>query len=126
MQETGAAALNLRTDDSDSESLRSLIGARVAYEQSLPNGYTLIPEARAFWQHEYLADGETLNSTLQGGTSPGFIYQTPTGDRDSAFLGLGCGLITPFGLTGNLSYDIELGRNQDTNQTISGTLNWKF
>jgi hypothetical protein len=78
-----------------------------------------------FWQHEFIHGSATLRGNLSGGTSPNFAYQTADTDGDSLYTGIGLGFQTLHGISGNLSYDIDLGRESDANQTLSLGVNWR-
>uniref|UniRef100_UPI002240F000 autotransporter outer membrane beta-barrel domain-containing protein n=1 Tax=Verrucomicrobium sp. BvORR034 TaxID=1396418 RepID=UPI002240F000 len=123
-RERGADSLDLRLADADSESLRSYLGARVAYTIALNDRVTLIPEMRAFWQHEYL-DGGSLNASLNGGQGPAFLYDMERNEKDALFLGAGIGLQVGPRFYANLYYNVELGR-EDPNHRVSLSATWRF
>ncbi|QIF01380.1 autotransporter domain-containing protein [Roseimicrobium sp. ORNL1] len=126
LTENGADSLNLRLDDASVDSLRSYLGARVAYTITLPGEVTVIPELRAFWQHEFLQDGETLHTRLAGGSGPGFDYLTEDPERDAFFLGGGVNVQVDRTFFGGLFYHAEFGRTDEANHTISLNANWRF
>ncbi|RBP35926.1 autotransporter-associated beta strand protein/T5SS/PEP-CTERM-associated repeat protein [Roseimicrobium gellanilyticum] len=124
--ERGADSLDLRLDDANVDSLRSYLGARVAYTMKLPGEVTVIPELRAFWQHEFLQDGETLHARLAGGSGPGFDYLTREPERDAFYLGGGVNVLMDQTFFGGLFYHAEFGRTDEANHTISVNANWRF
>ncbi|MEO5715608.1 MAG: autotransporter domain-containing protein [Luteolibacter sp.] len=126
VKENGAGALDLAIENPEDDSLRSQIGARVAYLHKASEQLTLIPEARLFWQHEFLRDNSPLDSTLEQGAGPGFSHSIAKSDGDSVSGGVALGFQTPVGFYGNISYDVELGRESNLNQTLSIGADWKF
>ena len=126
VKERGAGALGLAVDHPEDDSLRSQIGGRVAYHYKASEQLTLIPEARIFWQHEFLRDSEILHATLEQGSGANFAHQISDFDGDSVLGGVALGFQTNFGLYGNVSYDIEIGRESDLNHTLSVGADWRF
>lgn len=126
VKERGVGALNLAVENPEDDSLRSQIGGRVAYQHKASEQLTLIPEARLFWQHEFLRSNETLDASLEQGTGASFTHQTADSDGDSLYGGVALGFQTNFGFYGNVSYDIEIGRESAINQTLSLGADWKF
>ena len=126
VKEHGAGALDLAIGNPEDDSLRSLIGGRVAYQHKASEQLTLIPEARLFWQHEFLRDNDTLNATLEQGSGASFAHQVSDSDGDSVYGGVALGFQTNFGFYGNVSYDIEIGRESQLNHALSVGADWQF
>jgi outer membrane autotransporter protein len=126
IRENGAGALDLKIDNADADSLRGKLGGRVAYHHKVNDQLTLIPESRLFWQHEFLRDNSTLDAALNKGAGNSFDYDTADSDGDSVVGGLALGFQTNFGLYGNVSYDIELGREGEAIHSLSVGADWKF
>lgn len=126
VKEKGAGALNLAVGNPEDDSLRSLIGGRVAYHHKASETLTLVPEARVSWQHEFFRNNDTLDASLQQGAGPGFSHQLADSDGDSVAAGLALGFQTLIGFYGNVSYDVEIGRESEVNQTLSVGADWKF
>lgn len=122
--ERGADSLDLRIQEAEAESLRSYLGARVAYTIKVSERVALIPELRAFWQHEFL-DGDSMQARLAGGSGPGFLYEMERDDRDALFLGAGLGLQIGPRFYANLYYNVDLGRNEP-NHNVSISATWRF
>ncbi len=124
--ERGASSLNLRVDRQRTDSLRSYLGARVSYQWQVCEGFSLTPEARAFWQHEYLQDPYRFGAALAGGSGPGFSYQTGAPSRDALFTGIG--LNARFGERWdvNLNYDADLGRGDTFSHSVSAGVKVSF
>ena len=126
VREHGAGALDLAIENPEDDSLRSQIGARVAYLHKASEQLTLIPEARLYWQHEFLRDNSPLDATLEQGSGPGFTHRMAKSDGDSVSGGVTLGFQTPVGFYGNVSYDVEVGRESNLNQTLSIGADWRF
>jgi Autotransporter beta-domain len=75
--ESGADSLNLRVRQQNLNSLQFNVGGRLACTWSLADGkILLIPQARMFWNHEFLQNSTSIWSSLDGGAGPGFEYRT--------------------------------------------------
>ncbi len=122
--ETGAQSLDLQLGHQRARSLRSSLGARVAYTWQAGGGVSFTPELRLLWQHEFLNDARTLNAVLDGG--PGFTYLTSSPGRDSAFAG--AGVSARFGprWSGWVYYNADFGRGATSSQMVSGGLGVQF
>jgi len=123
-RERGANSLDLAMRDADAQSLRSYLGARIAYTVKVTDNVAVIPELRAFWQHEFL-DGETMNSNLDGGNGPGFAYTGEEQEKDSMYLGAGLGVQVGENFYTNLYYNVDLGRD-DPNHNVSVSATLKY
>jgi autotransporter-associated beta strand protein len=88
--ETGAGSLNLAVSGIDANSLRSLVGVRIAGNgAALTGGRRLTPLVRALWLHEFLGTSTGLNAQFApiGGTN--FAVTGTSLGRDWAILGTG-------------------------------------
>ncbi|MET0220770.1 MAG: autotransporter domain-containing protein [Tardiphaga sp.] len=122
--ETGtAAALGIAADSS--ESLRSSLGARVAFDTTI-NGGVVTPEFRAAWLHEFSDGVRGLTASFVDTTLPGsFVTSTASGLRDRGVIGTGVtgrlGALTSV----SLNYDAVIGDNAVSHQ-FSGRLKYSF
>lgn len=123
--ETGANTLNLRVHNANSENLRSYLGGRVAYNLKVNDKFTLIPEIRAFWQHEFL-DGGIFSSSLDSGFGGRFNYKTEGSDKDSLYIGAGLGFLLGDRYYLSIYYNANLGRHDEEDHTVSITTTIKF
>ena len=80
--ETGADSIDLTTGGLSTNSLRSLLGARLQYAILQRNGRRSMPEIHAYWMHEYLDSHTVLDATF----SP-----VPTGSSGFGVHGLDMG-----------------------------------
>jgi uncharacterized protein with beta-barrel porin domain len=91
--ETGADSLNLDVDPYNSSSLLYTLGAQAAYNVKLSKSVILTPTVFAGWQHEFLQNGYTINSSFNtGGPAAPFNYNTGTPARDNFYGGVGATL----------------------------------
>jgi len=122
--ETGVTALSVGSDNSDS--LRSSLGARFAYDYRTATG-VLTPELRLGWQHEFNNGIRNLSASF---IDPGFAgtFFTPTGApvRDLALVGAGItgkiGAATYF----SVNYDLAAGSDDTTSHAFTGKLRYAF
>ena len=124
--ESGADSLDLEMGRQNTNSIRTNLGAHLAYTWRVTDGFTLIPEVRMTWQHEYLNNAQTINSSLDGGAGPGFDYVTSSPSRDSVFAG--AGITGQFGdrWTASVYYNTDFARKTYNSQMVSASLNFKF
>jgi uncharacterized protein with beta-barrel porin domain len=120
----GVTALNVASDRS--ESLRSSLGARFAYDYAL-NGGLLTPEFRAAWLHEFSDGVRGINASFADVTLPGsFITATGSGIKDRGVIGTGIsgklGALT----TVSLGYDAVIGGSDSIAHQFTGRLRASF
>ncbi len=123
--EVGAGSLNLRVKEADMESLRHYLGGRVAYTIKVSDTFAIIPELRAFWQHEYLEGGD-ISAQLDSGFGGSFGYQTNEPEKDAVYVGAGLGFQIGPRIYANIYYNADFGRNDDANHTVSVSATLKF
>jgi hypothetical protein len=123
--ETGtAAALGVAADAS--ESLRSSLGVRFAFDYGI-NGGIVTPEFRAAWLHEFSDGIRGLSASFVDTTLPGsFVTSTASGLRDRGVIGTGVtgqlGALT----TVSLNYDAVIGDHDAVSHQFSGRLKHSF
>jgi outer membrane autotransporter protein len=124
--ESGADSLDLSLSQQNANSLRTNLGARLAYNWEICENMVLIPEVRGFWMHEFMNNPATITSALDGGAGPSFDYETETPYRDSVFGGVG--VSARFGERWNASafYNVNFGAAGYTNNIISTTVGFSF
>ncbi len=107
--ETGAGVMNLKVAGIDANSLRSLIGVRLAGNAGLSlGGGPITPVARALWLHEFLSTSTGLNAQFApiGGTS--FAVTGTSLGRDWAILGTGLNWNMGRGWQAYANYDAQV------------------
>lgn len=122
--ETGPAALAVGADDSDS--LRSSLGARFAYDYRFAGG-TITPEVRIAWQHEFRDGVRTIAASFVDASFPGsFTTATGIGSRDLGIFGTGVsGRLGPL-TTVSLNYDAIVGTDDAVAHQVTGRLRHAF
>jgi outer membrane autotransporter protein len=107
--ETGAGVMNLKVAGIDANSLRSLIGVRLAGNGwTTDGGRVLTPVARALWLHEFLSTSTGLNAQFApvGGTN--FAVTGTSLGRDWAILGTGLNWNLGRGWQAYANYDAQV------------------
>ncbi|MDR6662364.1 uncharacterized protein YhjY with autotransporter beta-barrel domain [Tardiphaga robiniae] len=120
----GAAALVVGADSS--ESLRSSVGARFAYDYAL-NGGVLTPELRLAWLHEFSDGVRGINASFADTTLPGsFITATGSALRDRGVIGAGLsGKLAPLTVL-SVNYDAIVGSNDAVAHQVMGRIRHSF
>ncbi|KZD23120.1 autotransporter domain-containing protein [Tardiphaga robiniae] len=120
----GAAALVVGSDSS--ESLRSSVGARFAYDYAL-NGGVLTPELRLAWLHEFSDGVRGINASFADTTLPGsFITATGSALRDRGVIGAGVsGKLAPLTVL-SVNYDAIVGSNDAVAHQVMGRIRHSF
>jgi outer membrane autotransporter protein len=86
VNENGAGALDLNVAGAHADSFRSQLGSRFLYPITTGRGRCILPEAGAYWVHEYAQNSrEDVNSFAGGG---------PTFQSNGANLGRDFGMFT--------------------------------
>ncbi|QNB08657.1 autotransporter domain-containing protein [Herbaspirillum frisingense] len=119
--ETGAGALGLNASAQTSRSAVSMVGAR--WHLPLREDGKLQSELRAFWSHQWLDAGGSLNASFQG--APGVNFQVAGLQQKRDGLVLGAGLSGRLGQASTLFLDYNLGLNdlQTQHAVVAG---WRY
>jgi len=125
--ETGADSLNLDVQGYNSSSLLYSLGAQAAYRWEVTKNFAVTPMVSASWQHEFLQNAYTINSSFNsgGGSSP-FGFQTSQPQQDYFYAGAGVGL--NFGDTWEASFfwNAAAANADQTSQNIFFSIGAKF
>jgi uncharacterized protein with beta-barrel porin domain len=124
--EQGAGSLDLAVDAISINSLRSSLGARAVYVWKLGESLALLPEIRALWMHEFLAQPISVSSALDAGRGAAFDYETGSPYANSLFGGAGLGFRLGEQLTGSIFYNVNMAGANFLNNIISADLNVAF
>ncbi len=124
--ESGAKSLDLGMARNEVHSLRSTLGARLAWCWAIGETWALVPEARLTWQHEFMNDPGVLSASLDGGGGPRFEVSPATPERDAIFAGVGLNLQAGERWGANVYYNADFGRSDFRSQMISGGFNFRF
>ena len=115
----------LAVDDNDSQSLRTRLGGRVAYDLKRGNA-TFRPELRAAWHHEYLDDDRSIDSRFASGAGSIFEVNSPEIGRDALSLSAGVTAEWSSRFSTYLFYDTQLARENYVLHSVSLGLRWSF
>ncbi len=124
--ETGADSLDLRVNNQNAYSMRTSLGARVAYTFNISERVAFIPQVSMLWQHEFMQNARNIGAVLDGGAGPSFEYATATPGRDAVYGGVGFTLRVGETLGFNANYNIDFGRQDFFSNMVSGGLNFSF
>ncbi|MES2982218.1 MAG: autotransporter domain-containing protein [Verrucomicrobiota bacterium] len=117
--ETGSLA-PLRFPSQHQDSLRSQLGAKIAYTAEFCS-MRIIPQVRLAWQHEFMDGTQSIDSSFVGGSGASFSTSGPSMDEDRFVVGAGLTVeVTPnFSIYG--SYDGNIGSSDyNSNQVTAG------
>jgi outer membrane autotransporter protein len=111
-RETGAGDLNLALGRTSSNSLRGVLGARIARPFLTHSCHTIVPEIRARWMHEFLDEQEIISPRFVGLDGGSFAISGLDSDRDFLILGTGvtAGLTNHFSVFAN--YDTQISESE--------------
>ena len=124
--ESGADSLDLALGQQNANSLRTNLGARLAYNWEVGSKITLIPEVRGFWMHEFLNGPRNISSSLDGGNGASFDYKTSAPYRNSVFGGVGISAKFADRWSASVFYNVNFGAEGYTNNIISTSLGFAF
>ncbi len=125
--ETGAGALNLDVDPYNASSLLYTLGAQAAYNWKISKDVIVTPTIFAGWQHEFLQNGYTINSSFNtGGPAAPFNYNTGTPARDSFYGGVGVTVGVGDRWQATATYSSFVGGQNQNSQNLYLGLGYKF
>ncbi|MBX9577981.1 MAG: autotransporter domain-containing protein, partial [Chthoniobacterales bacterium] len=85
--ESGANSLDLSVASANDNSMVYSLGSHCFYTWQASKNILVVPQINLGWQHEFLQNPYTLNSTFGNGSS--FAYNSTTPLRDSLYTGVG-------------------------------------
>jgi outer membrane autotransporter protein len=125
--EAGADSLNLDVDPYNSSSLLYTLGAQAAYNWKVSDNVIITPTAFAGWQHEFLQNGYTINSTFAtGGPAAPFNYNTSSPARDNFYGGVGVTVGVGESWQGTFIYSASAANQDNNSQNLYLGLGYKF
>jgi uncharacterized protein with beta-barrel porin domain len=122
--ENGTSLSRLVVKDSGFDSLKSILGGRIAYPVEMESGRRWVPEVRVSWSHEFMDNSAEFDARLFSFAEDPASYFTTKGaeyDRDSVNLGTGMNAPINDKIIVYLDYDASLSSDQ-TSQTASAGL----
>ncbi|MFZ4116280.1 MAG: autotransporter outer membrane beta-barrel domain-containing protein, partial [Chthoniobacterales bacterium] len=87
--ESGAQSLDLNAAGWNTSSMIYSLGGHASYQLQVTKKLLLIPQLSLSWQHEFLQNPYSINSTLGYGTSSSFATWSSTPLRDTLYTGVG-------------------------------------
>lgn len=96
-ESTDGIALNLALPEQHRRSLTTSFGSQISYALSFPGG-VFVPQARAYYVHEYKNDARTLTNSLVVASDSIFTDLTDNPDRDYMIWGAGVVTALPHGI----------------------------
>ena len=122
--ETGSLA-PLHFPDQNEDSVRSTVGARLAYDWRQGN-MIVRPEVRASWQHEYADRAYAIDSQFASGAGDIFTVWGPHIGRDAALVSGGVAVQWNERVSTYVGYDGVLGRDNYNSHNVSGGFRVSF
>jgi len=122
--ELGTSLSRLVVKDSGFDSLKSILGGRIAYPVEMESGRRWVPEVRVSWSHEFMDNSAEFDARLFSFAEDPASYFTTKGaeyDRDSVNLGTGMNAPINDKIIVYVDYDASLSSDQ-TSQTASAGL----
>ncbi len=125
--ETGAGSLNLDVEPYNSSSMLYTLGAQAAYNWKISDKVIVTPTAFAGWQHEFLQNGYTINSSFAtGGPAAPFNYNTSSPARDNFYGGAGVTLSVGERWQASFIYSASAANENNSSQNLYLGLGYKF
>lgn len=123
--ETGAGSLNIKVDDQQAESFIVSVGTQAAVELKTSFG-SVIPNIHASYEYQFAPTHRTITTELV--TQPGIPMRTQTSepDRDYFKLSAGTQILFSQNFAGTINYEIMIGREDVSNNTIKGEIRYQF
>ena len=118
-REHGGAGWAMRFEDQDIESMKSIVGGRIAYAISLPWGI-LVPQARGEWHHEFRDPSRTIKASFVGDPAgQRFSIFFPHPDRDHAIFGGSITATFAHGISAFVGYEALVGYDRISSHRIT-------
>jgi len=122
--EQNAGALNLKVGPQNANSVQTGVGCRVTVPLKVGTA-TVVPQAYAFYQHEFANDSRGLNASLGQGSST-FSWQTDEAGRNFALVGVSLTAGLKKNLYAQVNFNAEVGRGKSTAQYVNAGLRYEF
>jgi outer membrane autotransporter protein len=122
--EEGAGAFNLQVGPQNVASLQTGVGGRLTLPLQVA-GVKVVPQASAFYQHEFANGSRGLDASLsQAGST--FAFRTDSPQRDFAVLGAAVAAELTPNLWARVNYSAEVGRGNYTAHYLQAGLRYEF
>ena len=124
--ESGADSLNLAANSWNTSSMIFSLGSHLAYNWQVTKNLLVIPQVSLNWQHQFLENPYSINSTLNSGSSPSFANTSSAPLRDTLYTGLGFTVEMGKRWESSFFYNAAAGNQDLISQNIFWGLGWKF
>jgi outer membrane autotransporter protein len=114
----------LSVNSVDMDSLRSVLGVRLAAQFGKKDGVQFIPALRAGWEHEFMDKTADVNARFVGGSGDFDVKGVKLG-ADSGVLGAGLTVAFNKAIQGFVNYDANLNTRMSSH-AISGGLSYSW
>ncbi len=112
-----AGGLNLATNGSTLNALRSTIGARADLKLTTNNGTVVTPELRASYLHDFMDTNVTLTEAFAGAPAAGFKISGVHPGREAALVGTGVTVGFSENISATIGYDAAV-REHELDHTV--------
>jgi outer membrane lipase/esterase len=124
-ENTSGPALNMALPEQHRRSLTTSFGSQISYALSIPGG-VLVPQARAYYVHEYKNDARTLTNSLVVASDSLFTDLTDDPDRDYMIWGAGVVTALPHGVQLFADFEQIAAHRYLSSWTATGGLRLEF
>jgi autotransporter-associated beta strand protein len=121
--EENAGALNLNVGPQNASSVQTGVGGRVTLPLRM-GSIIMVPQAYAFYQHEFANGSRGLNASLSQGST--FTWQTDAAGQNFALVGASLTAGLRENLYAQVNFNAEVGRRNATAQFINAGLRYEF
>jgi len=124
--ETGGGVANMAFAENTTDSLRTLLGIRMAQRIDLSAKVSLIPEVHLGWANEWLDSEQAVTASfVGGGTGSVNIISRPLPDS-SANVGMGLAMLMGDKISLSATYDADFGRSDFVTHMVNIDLDFNF
>jgi len=118
-------SLNIKVNDQQAESFILSVGTQAAVELKTSFGL-VIPNIHASYEYQFAPTHRTITTEVV--TQPGIPMRTQTSepDRDYFKLSAGTQILFSQNFAGAINYEIMIGREDVSNNTIKGEIRYQF
>jgi uncharacterized protein with beta-barrel porin domain len=122
--EENAGALNLKVGPQNASSVQTGVSGRVTLPLKM-GSIIMVPQAYAFYQHEFANGSRGLNASLSQG-SGAFTWQTEAAGQNFALVGASLTTALRDNLYAPVNFNSEVGRRNTSAQFINVGLRYEF
>jgi outer membrane autotransporter protein len=124
--ETGAGVANMSFADNTTDSLRTVLGVRMAQRLDLTESITIVPEVHLGWAHQWLDNAHSVTASFVGGGTGGVnIINRPLPDA-SANIGTALAVLLGEKTALTATYDADFGRSDFVTHIVNVDVDFHF